>query len=1092
LLRNTDGNLYGAWPHVAVVGTVNQGQTYDFTFYADNPITAPNSDGAYQTKWQLWQNGQYVGPELVIAFQVQSGGGGTNHPPNAPILTGPGDWAVFQGAGGIVLGSQQNGDPDGDAVSQYYFEIFESHDIPNSGWITSNSWSPPGLGFFGYQWHVKVKDSRGAESAWSETRHFNINNPDPVIYDFHWEWCRDAWGGSEKVCFCAQTSGGGLELKLNSADDGSDQGTWKVIGHGDTNLSCNNDNDRPPNWGQLENPPGTYRVRLYLRPNVGGWDAAKTADVTIPLPPNQRPGSPDILEPSTPSYLSTTSVHFAWKTTYRTDDYHLLVSAYPTFESPLVDQHFPVGTTSFDYTFPTDYENLYVKVISTGPYGTNDNHGNFHIDMTPPVSAVTPLSPVTYDTIFVVNWGGVDVRSGLRWYDLQVRDGNRPDSQWQDWLINTTKTAELFSGQPGHVYYFRVRAMDNVGNWEGWPANNGDTYTFVDPSAIALTSWWNSNYVFKRNIVILNNDDDPLIAHFPVHVHFDASTNPTAAEIYNASTSGGKGDDVRVVYHDQTELNRFIQRFTADQIDIWFPLQNQLAAAGTDDSNYQVYYGYAGATAPSVDVNAIFLPAVDANTIGLWHFQDGTGSTITDTSSKGHNGTFYSPGWNDGWLSWTGSFNGSNSYVDAGNSNDFNLTSGPMTLEAWVYLNNIINSPPILGKWGSSDAYASYILRVRNDKIIYWVIRAPGGNREVTTGLRLELNTWYHIAATYDGVNTMKVFANGERWGEINNAADGFSGTGPLWIGFDGSDTYFPGYIQHVRISNVVRTNFDYARIVNAPSVGVGNVILPPESGSPDLVVLGISTYPSPAGGVLIEAVVQNQGDSATLNGFYTDLYVDHLPTGAGDYTGSLRFWVNDPIGAGETVTLTTLVTNVSQLFPTAKTVQSGAESSVTLYAQTDSTGAVTEADNGNNIYAQGTTLCVANPDGFENDGGPANASLITVGSSQSHNFHLPGDSDWIKFNAQAGKTYCLTTSALGISADTYLYLYDVDGTTLISSNDDSNGSLASQIEWTAPANGIYYVLVKHWNPNVGGCGTQYNLNVREGLFDLFLPLIFR
>jgi len=1092
LLRNTDGNLYGAWPHVAVVGTVNQGQTYDFTFYADNPITAPNSDGAYQTKWQLWQNGQYVGPELVIAFQVQSGGGGTNHPPNAPILTGPGDWAVFQGAGGIVLGSQQNGDPDGDAVSQYYFEIFESHDIPNSGWITSNSWSPPGLGFFGYQWHVKVKDSRGAESAWSETRHFNINNPDPVIYDFHWEWCRDAWGGSEKVCFCAQTSGGGLELKLNSADDGSDQGTWKVIGHGDTNLSCNNDNDRPPNWGQLENPPGTYRVRLYLRPNVGGWDAAKTADVTIPLPPNQRPGSPDILEPSTPSYLSTTSVHFAWKTTYRTDDYHLLVSAYPTFESPLVDQHFPVGTTSFDYTFPTDYENLYVKVISTGPYGTNDNHGNFHIDMTPPVSAVTPLSPVTFDTIFVVNWGGVDVRSGLRWYDLQVRDGNRPDSQWQDWLINTTKTAELFSGQPGHVYYFRVRAMDNVGNWEGWPANNGDTYTFVDPSAIALTSWWNSNYVFKRNIVILNNDDDPLIAHFPVHVHFDASTNPTAAEIYNASTSGGKGDDVRVVYHDQTELNRFIQRFTADQIDIWFPLQNQLAAAGTDDSNYQVYYGYAGATAPSVDVNAIFLPAVDANTIGLWHFQDGTGSTITDTSSKGHNGTFYSPGWNDGWLSWTGSFNGSNSYVDAGNSNDFNLTSGPMTLEAWVYLNNIINSPPILGKWGSSDAYASYILRVRNDKIIYWVIRAPGGNREVTTGLRLELNTWYHIAATYDGVNTMKVFVNGERWGEINNAADGFSGTGPLWIGFDGSDTYFPGYIQHVRISNVVRTNFDYARIVNAPSVGVGNVILPPESGSPDLVVLGISTYPSPAGGVLIEAVVQNQGDSATLNGFYTDLYVDHLPTGAGDYTGSLRFWVNDPIGAGETVTLTTLVTNVSQLFPTAKTVQSGAESSVTLYAQTDSTGAVTEADNGNNIYAQGTTLCVANPDGFENDGGPANASLITVGSSQSHNFHLPGDSDWIKFNAQAGKTYRLTTSALGISADTYLYLYDVDGTTLISSNDDSNGSLASQIEWTAPANGIYYVLVKHWNPNVGGCGTQYNLNVREGLFDLFLPLIFR
>ncbi|MBI5839740.1 MAG: S-layer homology domain-containing protein [Chloroflexi bacterium] len=1084
-LRNTDGNLYGAWPHVAVVGTVNQ--TYDFTFYADHPIIAPNSDGAYQTKWRLWQNGQYVGPELTIAFQVQSGGGGTNHPPNAPSLTGPGDWAVFQGSGGIVLGAQQNGDPDGDAVSQYYFEIFESHDIPNSGWITSNSWSPPGLGFFGYQWHVKVKDSRGAESAWSETRHFNINNPDPVIYDFHWEWCRDAWGGSEKVCFCAQTSGGGLELKLNSASDGSDQGTWKVIGHGDTNLSCNNDNDRPPNWGQLENPPGTYRVRLYLRPNVGGWDAAKTADVTIPLPPNQRPGSPDILEPITPSYLSTTSVHFAWKTTYRTDDYHLMVSADPNFGSPLIDQHFPVGTTSFDYTFPTDYENLYAKVISTGPYGTNDNHGNFHIDMTPPVSAVAPLFPVTYDTSFSVNWSGSDARSGLRWYHVQVRDGNRSDSEWVDWLVNTTKIAELFSGQSGHTYYFRSRAMDKVGNWENWPTGDGDSYTLVDPSAAPPTAWWDNAYAAKRNLIILNSDGNNIPIHYPMHVHFDSSTSPSAAEVYNASLSSTKGDDVRIVYNNQTELDRFVQRFTSDQIDLWFPLYAVLGGGQADNSSYQIYYGYAGATSPTVDINDIFLPVADANTIGLWHFQDGTGSTVTDTSGRGHNGTFYGPGWNDGWWGWAGSFDGFNSYVDAGTSNDFNVGSGPMTIEAWIYMTQDRRDWPfIVAKW-DNGSNGSYYVHLNNDNKIHWSVRSAG---EVTVpgGNEILVNHWYHVAVTYDGINTMRIYLNGSERVSKTVSGAGLNSTDPLTIGWvPGVNlSRFIGYIQHVRISNVQRTSFPYAVVTNAPSVAVGTIIMPPISGSPDLAVLGLSSYPNTDGGALVQATIQNQGSANTLNGFYTDLYVDHLPTGAGDYTGSLRFWVNDPIGAGETVTLTTLVTNVSQLFPAAKTVQPGGESSVTLYAQTDSTGAVTEADNGNNIYTQGTTLCVANPDGFENDGSLTNASLIPVGSSQTHNFHLPGDTDWIKFNAQAGKTYRLTTGTLGVSADTYLYLYDTNGTTLISSNDDSNGSLASEIEWTAPQDGTYYALVKHWNPSTGGCGTQYNLNVQEVLLDAF------
>lgn len=38
MLKNTDGNLYGAWPHLMVTNNVNQGQTHDFTFYVNDPL----------------------------------------------------------------------------------------------------------------------------------------------------------------------------------------------------------------------------------------------------------------------------------------------------------------------------------------------------------------------------------------------------------------------------------------------------------------------------------------------------------------------------------------------------------------------------------------------------------------------------------------------------------------------------------------------------------------------------------------------------------------------------------------------------------------------------------------------------------------------------------------------------------------------------------------------------------------------------------------------------------------------------------------------------------------------------------------------
>jgi hypothetical protein len=85
----------------------------------------------------------------------------------------------------------------------------------------------------------------------------------------------------------------------------------------------------------------------------------------------------------------------------------------------------------------------------------------------PPTSTVHPLPPVTYSPSFSVTWEGGDNQSGVWLYDVQVRDG--ADGEWAHWQRSITSTVGQFSGQHGHTYYFRSRAMDRVGNRGAWP-----------------------------------------------------------------------------------------------------------------------------------------------------------------------------------------------------------------------------------------------------------------------------------------------------------------------------------------------------------------------------------------------------------------------------------------------------------------------------------------------------------------------------------------------------------------------------------------------------------------------------------------------
>ena len=102
----------------------------------------------------------------------------------------------------------------------------------------------------------------------------------------------------------------------------------------------------------------------------------------------------------------------------------------------------------------------------------------------PPTSTVHALPEITYSPTFTVTWEGWDNQSGVKFYDVQVRDG---DGEWEYWQHSTTVTSGLFTGQRGHTYSFRVRATDRVGNQEAWP-EEPQAYTVMNPASTLYLS----------------------------------------------------------------------------------------------------------------------------------------------------------------------------------------------------------------------------------------------------------------------------------------------------------------------------------------------------------------------------------------------------------------------------------------------------------------------------------------------------------------------------------------------------------------------------------------------------------------------------
>jgi hypothetical protein len=192
----------------------------------------------------------------------------------------------------------------------------------------------------------------------------------------------------------------------------------------------------------------------------------------------------------------------------------------------------------------------------------------------------------------------------------------------------------------------------------------------------------------------------------------------------------------------------------------------------------------------------------NADLVGLWRFDETSGTIAHDASGNGNDGTLVgNPQWVAGKIGGALEFNGTDSMVDIPYSPDMTPSEGT-TISAWVFPTDTSRACIV----GQFEGYGMALFTGLQLKSVIW------GSDWVMSDVTIPENEWSHIAMTWDVANDERmIFLNGELVGTRGDSAvpnvQNNLGIG-LWVGWPDAwgDDSFMGIIDDVQVHNLVLT----------------------------------------------------------------------------------------------------------------------------------------------------------------------------------------------------------------------------------------------------------------------------------------------
>ena len=208
--------------------------------------------------------------------------------------------------------------------------------------------------------------------------------------------------------------------------------------------------------------------------------------------------------------------------------------------------------------------------------------------------------------------------------------------------------------------------------------------------------------------------------------------------------------------------------------------------------------------------------------VGRWPMDEDSGSTAFDTSVNSNDGTLTNgPTRTSGFHTGALEFDDIDDYVDMG---AFTVTDGlgAITVSAWVNMATLTQGAHVIAsKWDNDfGASQSWLLQVSNGTTDFQINTTGWAGVFANTGLQID--TWSHLAATYDG-SDLRLYINGVEDASSAKTGNLKTPNRNLYVGvrFDNGTGvgYMRGAIDELRIYDRALTAAEVQSLYDAKTI---------------------------------------------------------------------------------------------------------------------------------------------------------------------------------------------------------------------------------------------------------------------------------
>jgi hypothetical protein len=213
-------------------------------------------------------------------------------------------------------------------------------------------------------------------------------------------------------------------------------------------------------------------------------------------------------------------------------------------------------------------------------------------------------------------------------------------------------------------------------------------------------------------------------------------------------------------------------------------------------------------------------PFADSSEKAFYKFEENTGTSLTDSSGNGNNGTIDGMTWtstNPAFGSYSGSFDGTNDKVDLPDNILPDNSTASSSASIWFKSGTISggNSQGILDSWDYDTSHPAWTLFIepdggtgRGDGHIYLANYYLGGSAITSGSFHYDDGNWHHAVVVFDqSENKLKLYMDGSLFGtETTTESNVWIFTEKSAIGYQNAHPshprYFNGQADQCRVFN--------------------------------------------------------------------------------------------------------------------------------------------------------------------------------------------------------------------------------------------------------------------------------------------------